>query len=403
MKVMHINAVYGVGSTGVIVEDLHNLALINGLDSYVSYSTTNKKTEEIPNGYKIGGNLGKKAHAILCRIGGKQAYFSRMATSKLIKHIDNVNPDVIHLHNLHSNFIHMNNLLKYLAKKDIKTIITLHDCWFYTGGCFHYTSVDCFKWLDDCGNCPKKLQDTPAYLKDNSSKILADRKKYFGAIKDLTVVGVSQWIADESERTFFKGRDICAIYNGIDTSIYVDTPSDFREKYNIQDKFLILAPASKWLKPINRETFDTVVNGLPEDCLIVMLGCNENEKSGLPSKVLPLEFIKDRQTLREVYSACDIFANCTREESLSLINVEAQSCGTPVVTYRNTGAQETVDNKCSFSVETGNAKEFLNAILKIKELGKSSLSENCHQWAETRFDREKNYMKYIDLYKSEIE
>ena len=31
MKVMQINAVYGVGSTGVIVEDLHNLSLKNGI------------------------------------------------------------------------------------------------------------------------------------------------------------------------------------------------------------------------------------------------------------------------------------------------------------------------------------------------------------------------------------
>lgn len=400
MKVMQINAVYGVGSTGVIVEDLHNLSLENGIESYVSYSTTNKNTAEIHNGYVIGNNLGKKMHAVLCRIGGKQAYFSRNATAKLIKHIDAVNPDVVHLHNLHSNYVHLNNLLKYLAKKDIKTIITLHDCWFYTGGCFHYTFDNCFKWLEGCGNCPKKTQDTHAYLTENSAKILADRKKYFGAIKDLTVVGVSQWIADEAERTFFNGREVCAIYNGIDTEFYVDTPSDFREKHNLQDKFLILAPASKWLKPINRETFETVANNLPDDSMIVMLGCNEGDKVNLPKNVLPLDFIRDRDELRKVYSACDMFANCTREESLSLINVEAQSCGTPVVTYRNTGAQETVNNKCGFSVESGNAEDFLAAILKVKEIGKASLSKECHEWAKERFDRDKNYEKYISLYKS---
>ena len=55
MKVMQINAVYGIGSTGVIVEDLHNLALQNGIDSYVSYSSTNKNcilfdTDFITNG-----------------------------------------------------------------------------------------------------------------------------------------------------------------------------------------------------------------------------------------------------------------------------------------------------------------------------------------------------------------
>lgn len=400
MRVMQINAVYGVGSTGVIVEDLHNLALENGIESYVSYSTTNKNPDEIKNGYVIGKNLGKKIHAVLSRLGGKQAYFSSFATKKLIKHIEKVNPDIVHLHNLHSNFVNMNMLLKYLGKKDISTVVTLHDCWFYTGGCFHYTSVGCNKWQESCGNCPKKMQDTPALLKDNSAKILADRKKYFGRIKNLSVIGVSQWIANEGEKTIFKGKNVSNIYNGIDTEFFVPTPSDFREKNNLQDKFLILAPASKWLKPINKETFETVSKNLPSDCVIVMLGCSESQSAVLPPNVLALPFIKDRDELRKVYTACDVFANCTREESLSLINVESQACGTPVVTYRNTGAQETVDNKCSFSVESGNEKDFLEAILKIKEIGKEKLSEDCIKWVKHRFDRDENYRKYIDLYKT---
>ena len=283
MKVIQINAVYGVGSTGVIVEDLHNLALENGIESYVSYSTTNRSPDEIKNGYVIGKNLGKKIHAVLSRLGGKQAYFSSFATKKLIKHIENVNPDIVHLHNLHSNFVNMNMLLKYLGKKDIKTVITLHDCWFFTGGCFHYTSVGCNKWQESCGNCPKKMQDTPALLKDNSAKILADRKKYFGKIKNLSVVGVSQWIANEGEKTIFKGKNVLNIYNGIDTEFFVPTPSDFREKHGLEDRFLILAPASKWLKPINKDTFETVSKNLPSDCVIVMLGCSECQRAGFYS------------------------------------------------------------------------------------------------------------------------
>ncbi len=400
MKVMQINAVYGVGSTGTIVEDLHNISLQNSIESYVSYSTTNKNPEEIKNGYSIGNTLGKKTHALLSRLGGKQAYFSSFATKKLIKHIDNIKPDIVHLHNLHSNFVNMNMLLDYLGKNDIKTIITLHDCWFYTGGCFHYTSVGCSKWLEGCGNCPKKKQDTPALLKDNSAKILADRKKYFAKIKKLLVVGVSQWIADEGAKTLFKKNKIFTIYNGINTSFFTPTPSNFRKKHGLENKFLILAPANKWLKPVNKETFDVVSSGLPDDCVIVMLGCSESQKADLPKNTLALDYIKDRDELRKIYSACDVFANCTREESLSLINVEAQACGTPVVTYKNTGVQETVDNQCGFSVENGNAEEFLNAVLKVKQIGKEHFSENCTQWVKDTFDRTKNYEKYVALYQS---
>lgn len=401
MKVMQINAVYGVGSTGVIVEDLHETALKSGIDSYVSYSTSEKVPKDIKNGYVIGNAFGKKTHAFLSRVGGKQAYFSSFATRKLIKHIETVKPDTVHLHNLHSNFINLNMLLKYLGEKNIRTVVTLHDCWFYTGGCFHYTSVGCSKWQQSCGNCPKKMQDTPALLKDNSAKILADRKKYFGKIKNLTVVGVSQWIAKESEKTVFNGRDVTTVYNGVDTEFFVPTPSDFRDKNGLNGKFLIMAPASKWLKPVNKKTFDTVCKGLPDDCVIVMFGCSESQKANLPQKVFPLEYLKDRDELRKVYSACDVFANCSREESLSLINVEAQACGTPVVTYANTGVCETVDGKCGFSVENGNETEFLKAILKVKEIGKEHFSEDCLTWVKHRFDQKGNYRKYIELYKQE--
>ncbi len=396
---MQINAVYGVGSTGVIVEDIHSLSLKNGIDSFVSYSTTNKNPADIKNGYVIGDTLGKKIHALLSRIGGKQAYFSSFATKKLIKHIESIKPDIVHLHNLHSNYINLNILLDFLGKKDIATVVTLHDCWFYTGGCFHYTAAGCNKWKESCGNCPKKMQDTPALLKDNSKKILKDRKKYFGKIKNLTMTGVSRWITDEGEKTVFNGRDVRVIYNGIDTEFFTPTPSDFRKKHNLEDKFLILAPANKWLKPVNKKTFDFVSQNLPEDTIIVMLGCTQSQKTGLPQNVIALDFIKDRDELRKVYSACDVFANCTREESFSLINVEVQSCGTPVVTYRNTGAQETVDNNCSFSVESGNEKEFFNAIMKIKKYGKAEFTEACQQWARSRFDRDDNYIKYISLYR----
>ena len=76
MKIMHINAVYGVGSTGIIVEDLHNLALSKGIESHVVYSTSPISAEKIINGYKVDSFISKKVHAVLCRIGGKQGYFS---------------------------------------------------------------------------------------------------------------------------------------------------------------------------------------------------------------------------------------------------------------------------------------------------------------------------------------
>ena len=401
MKVLQINAVYHEGSTGAIVEDLHNIAISNDIESYVAYSTSSIPHGEIPNGYQIGNLFGKKLHAFLCRISGKQAYFSRFATFGLLKYIKKINPDVVHLHNLHSNFIHLNMLLKYLAKNRIKTVVTLHDCWFYTGGCFHYTAAGCDRWQKECGNCPKKLQDTPAYLYDCSAKILKDRKKYFSAISDLTVVGVSNWITEEATKTVFKNSKALTIYNGVDTEIFKSTVSDFREKHSLDNKFLILGPASKWLSQVNKETYTSVVASLKEDEILVLLGCTQNQIDKLPKNVIGLPFVKNKNELSEIYSAADVFVNPTREESLSLINIEAQACGTPVITYSNTGVKETVDNICGFSVKIGNSAELIDKMQYVKTFGKQAFTLGVQKRIAQKFDKNENYLKYIQLYNLE--
>ena len=398
MKVLHINAVYGEGSTGVIVEDIHELSMKNGIESCVVYSTSSIASDSIPFGHAMGKPLGKKIHALLCRINGKQAYFSRGATKKLLMYMDKEKPDIVHLHNLHSNYIHLNLLLDYLAKKDISTVITLHDCWFYTGGCFHYTNAKCYGWLKECGNCPKKKTDTPALLFDRSAKILADRKKYFGKIRDLTVVGVSEWITEEGTKTFLKGRRALPIYNGIDTEFFVNTPSDIKKELGIEGKFVLLGMSNKWLLSVNREALDYFSKNLPSDAVMVIVGCNEEQRISLPSNVIGMDYIRDREVLRRVYSMADVFVNCTREESLSLVNVESQSCGTPTVTYRNTGAKETVDHISSFSVETENYRDLFEKAMEIKKNGKEAYSEGCREFVKSKFDRDENYGKYIKLY-----
>ncbi len=397
MKILQINAVYGVGSTGVIVQDIHKTCLSRGIDSYVAYSTSPLGADKITNGYEIGKPFGKKLHALLSRICGKQAYFSKYSTKKLINYIDYLNPDIVHLHNLHSNYVNLNRLLEFLAKKNIKTVITLHDCWFYTGGCFHYTSVNCSAWRESCGNCPKRFGDTPAYLSDRSAEILSNRREYFGKIKNLSVVGVSEWITKECEKSVVSAKRYETVYNGIDTEFFKPVTSDIRKTLGLENKFVILTMANKWLLPVNSETLKRFSEGIGDDSVILMVGADKATES-LPSNVIPYGYIRDRQILREVYSAADVFVNCTREESLSLVNVEAQSCGTPVVTYRNTGAQETVDGECGFSVETGNADALHEAVLSIKQDGKEKYSKKCREFVMNRFDKEKNYNKLLELY-----
>lgn len=393
MKVLQINAVYGHGSTGTIVRDIEQLCEQNGIECYVA--SPDPKVREAKRGYVIGNALDHKLHALLCRINGMQGYFSHIPTWNLCRDIDRIKPDVVHLHNLHSNYIHLNILLKYLAKKNIRTVITLHDCWFYTGGCFHYTAAKCDKWLKSCGQCPKKKQDTPAYMYDCSSRILADRKKYLLEIPYLYITGVSEWITSEAKRTFFCNCPAFTIYNGVNLSAFHFYKSNLRNRLGLTGKKILLGPAMKWLAPVNRSTLDFFLSHMSNDEVLLLFG-SANKHDDLPKHVIQYGFINNIFELVQLYSIADVFVNCTREESLSLINIEAQACGTPVVTYDGTGVQETVDGVISLAVPAGHPDMLLYAARKIL---KSPPSYNeVRRWVMNRFEINNNYKSYIRLY-----
>lgn len=398
MKILQINAVYGHGSTGTIVRDIEHLCYANGIECYVA--SPDPKVREAKHGYVIGNTLDHKLHALLSRIHGKQAYFSHIPTRKLIRWMEQIKPDIVHLHNLHSNYIHLNMLLDYLAKRDIITIVTLHDCWFYTGGCFHYANAGCYRWLEKCGNCPKQKLDTPAHLKDCSAQILADRRKYLLAIPRLTVTGVSEWIASEARRTFLKDTKVVTIHNGVDLNVFKPTPSDFRQRLGLEGKYVILGPASKWLSDVNKEVLDKFTKLMHPDEVLLLFGVDVQDTSNLPKNVITYGYTKNREELAQLYTMADVFVNCTREESLSLINIEAQACGTPVVTFDATATPETVDGIYSLSTQVGNPDRLYESVENIRYNNDGELSKQVISFASKNYDLFSNYEEYLNLYKS---
>ena len=81
MRVLQINAVNGIRSTGRITTELADYLNENGHEAYIAYS------DGIPcsKGFKIGNRIDRKLHGFLSRISGKQGYFSKLSTIKLIK------------------------------------------------------------------------------------------------------------------------------------------------------------------------------------------------------------------------------------------------------------------------------------------------------------------------------
>jgi len=396
MKVLQINATYGYSSTGLIVKDIGNMLVEKGEESFYAYQSCNSTPK---NGYRVGNKFDWKLHALLCRLSGKQAYYSKLATKKLIKHIEDIKPDIVHLHNLHSNYVHLNLLLQYLVKANIATVITLHDCWYFTGKCFHYADIVCDRFQTGCGNCPKKKAPPKSLFFDPSIKVLKDRYTYLSKIPRLTLVGCSQWICGETKKSYLKDLSIAQIYNGVDVEIfkpYDNTP--LRKKYQLEeDTYVVMGMANKWLLPSNKKLLTDIVNILNDKLKLMIVGCKEEQVEqlkGLNEHIIPVGFIKDRVELAKHYSLANVFVNATHVDTLPTVNMESICCGTPVITYDCCGSPELVLDGCGKVVAEHEVAELL---LAIKErMGK--ISKETLEKARVKYDKNESYKKYLQIY-----
>lgn len=399
MRILQINATYGKGSTGVIVKDLAQLATKMGHESYVAYSTPTG--DPVPNSYIIGNLRDRKIHALLSRIHGKQAYFSQKATRGLIDFIHEIHPDIVHLHNLHNNYLHLNTLLKFLYKNDINTVITMHDCWFFTGGCFHFANIGCNRWQTTCGECPKKLLDTKAYFGDRSKQILTDRKKYFANFRNIVFVGVSNWISKEFRHSNLSYHRNITIHNGIDTTIFYPVSTTLRKDLGIEKEFVILGAANKWLDPANKPLVEAIIKAYGTTCEIVIFGCPSN--TAAPFKgVKTIGYANGPKKMAEIFAMANVFVNCSHEDTLPTVNLECQACGTPVIGFDNTGIPETLA-PYSRKVATDDIPGVLAAIDAIKQDRLNLNRQALHDWVSTNYGKDANYNQYIELYQELID
>lgn len=394
MKVLQINAVYGFKSTGVIVKDIGEMLINNGDEAYFAYQTANEKTE---NGFLIGNKFDWKLHALYARLFGKQSYASKRATKKFLKWVDKIKPDVIHLHNLHSNYINLNLLCDYLEKKQIPTVITLHDCWYFTGKCTHYVSVKCEKWQESCGKCPLNKVEQKSLFFDRTLKVLKDKTEHLLKLKNLTLVGCSQWIAEEVKKSKLQSANIDVVYNGVDTETFTPHTSAIREELGISDEFVVLGMADKWYNEQNREIVENLFNILTENTKFVIVGCKEEQRRYFSQfdNVIPVGYIYDRKILSDIYASADVFVNLTRADTLPTVNMESICCGTPVITFDACGSPELVDSECGFIVKEGDINRLIECIENIRQ---NPLNFNV-KIQQQKFDKNECYKKYLDIYK----
>lgn len=398
MRILQINHVYkNGGSTGRIVYDLKNIIEAEKDEAYVAFGYEYKRTND-SHTYKIETIPELKVNILKTRIFAEHGFYNTVETKRLIKWINGIKPDVIHLHNIHGHYINIAILFDYIKENNIPVVWTLHDCWPFTGWCAYFDFVQCRKWITGCSECPSKHDYPYSWFLDRSKENYKRKKECFLGVKNLTVVTPSNWLACLVKQSFLKEYPVKVINNGIDITTFHPVESDFRERYKIFDRKIILAVSMGLEKRKGIKYIFNLADMIDDKkAVVVIVGVGKEQMGSVPSNIICIEKTSNVHELAEAYSAADVFINPTLEDNFPTTNLEAMACGTPVVTFDTGGSPESVREKCGRIVEKGNMEEFYSAVMNT--LDNKSYSDTCIQNVAENYEKKKCFNKYIELYR----
>ena len=348
MRALLVNSVCGIRSTGRICVNIAEELEREGYEVKIAYGRESVPEPHGNYAVEIGTAFGVRLHGLRSRLLDEHGLGSALATRRFLAWADAYDPDLLWLHNIHGYYINYELLLAWIkSRPEMKVRWTLHDCWAFTGHCAHFTVAGCEKWKQGCARCPQTGKYPASLFRDNSAANYARKKAAFTGVSDMTLITPSKWLAGLVSQSFLKDYPVEVRYNTVDTSVFKPTPGDFRARYGLEDKVIVLGVASAWSKNKGLEDFCRLSGMLDERYQIVLVGLTRDQLAALPEKILGIERTNDPRELAEIYTAADVFVNPTYEDTYPTVNLEAEACGTRVVTYDTGGCRETLHREDS--------------------------------------------------------
>lgn len=348
MKILQINVVYNTGSTGKIVYDIHAELEKQNISSVVCYGRGKVVHEN--NIHKVCSELYSDINHFWANLSGVLYGGCLFSTRRLISIIQKEKPDIVHLHCLNGFFVNIYSLVTWLKTHHIKTVLTLHAEFMYTGGCGY--SIDCNQWSTrkGCGHakCPRYRSDMKVWFFDRSRTMWRRMKNAFdGFDNDLIVTSVSPWLMERAERSpILQGKKHRVVLNGLDGAVfhYYDARS-LREKHSFKGEKLLFH-----VTPYFSAQSDHIKGGYyilelakrlrRQDIRLIVAGAHAGDLE-VPDNVVLLGRVSDQNLLAQYYSMADITLLTSRKETFSMVTAESLCCGTPVVGFQ-AGAPEQI-------------------------------------------------------------
>lgn len=396
MKVLQINCVYNNGSTGKIVNDIHNVLLENGIESVVCYGR-GKKTNE-PFVYKTSTELEAKFNNLKSRLGGLQYGGCIFSTHKLLNIIKKENPDIVHLHCINGFFVNIYKLIEFLKRNNIPTALTLHAEFIHTGNCGH--AYECNKWKTGCGNCHNLRKSTYSYIFDRTAKSWRKMKSAFENFNNIEIVSVSPWLEERAKQSpiLSKFRHL-TVLNGVDCDVFkVRDADDLRKKHGLDGKYVIVHVTANFnSEEKGGQYIKELAQRLEDKAVIVVIGSRE-KPDNLPSNIIDIGRVENQKELAKYYSMADLSVITSKKETFSMPVAESLCCGTPVAGFFAGGPESIAIDEYSDFVEYGD----INGLEKLIEaqMEKNIDKAKIGLCAREKYSKQKMTAEYMNVYRN---
>ncbi len=376
MRLLLVNSMCGIGSAGRLCMDIAKAYDHDGNEVRIAYGRSDYvPVESYPYAVRIGSDADNMIHEIGTRLTDRHGLFSRKATTEFLEWADEFDPDTLWLHNIHGYYLNYELLFDWIkSRPNMSVKWTLHDCWPITGHCTRFSYVKCTKWIaripkgamrdnTGCGNCPQKRNYPESWVVDYSRTGYLRKMKAFTGVPNMQIITPSVWMKNIVKESFLGNYPIQVVYNKIDTGIFKPTPSQFRSEYGLSKKaYLILGVSNEWghrkglddfIELNNRLRHSAATDGFGRKIQIVLIGLSTRQIKNLPEGIIGIERYKSPRKLAEAYSAADVVLNPTYDDSYPSVIMEAEACGTPVITYDTGGCAETIHISGSKAIPQG--------------------------------------------------
>src|SRR5438552_8196888 len=273
--------------------------------------------------------------------------------------------DVVHLHTV-ADWFDVPGWLEKLPR-GMGVVISIHDMWHVTGGCFLYRGCDLYS--DTCTPCPILRWPANRFLAadEQSRKLRAYHKS--GA----RLVANSRWLAEIAGHSPIAKAcgGVRVIPPGLDTTVF--RPQDkslCRKHLGLPEGAFVIVTGGASLTDANKNVpwLLEQLSHLPDLRGVIVLAFVEGT---IPAPArLNVRFtcgVRYRYDLARLLAAADVFVSASLMETYGLTLVEAMACATSVVAFRVGGIPEAApEGQGAMLCAPQDGAALMEAIMKLR-------------------------------------